>query len=325
MTKEETAETAAPAESVKVKPALASEINAAVGEMKKAKEDRVAAEAAAAPVVPEKKELPPAKHQASEDGKSGDADAGKPEEKKVEVEAPKADAPSDSHIERAIKAGIPMADAKSFQSASALERVCTLMETRAADGKVAAGDKKDGKNAEADVKDPLESIPDLDPEKYDEQVVAGFKAMKDIIRSQQQVIQSVKADGVSRDGSWFDGQVAKLGEGFVEAVGNGDRSKLDPAGPQAAKRAALEDKFTVLSAGYKAAGKDIGREAVFGEAVSIVLGDVSAKVAEAARAEKLAKRVTQHVARPTGAKATPTPDVFEETAAKLDRKFFSKK
>jgi hypothetical protein len=215
-------------------------------------------------------------------------------------------------------------DARSFQKAEALERMCVMLEKRAEGDGGGAGAGAEGDGG-AEKPDPLDAIPDLDPNEYDEKVVAGFKAMKDIIRSQRETIASVQGEGNTRQASWFDGQVAALGKGFVEAVGTGDRAKLDPNGPQAKKLTDLQAKFDVLSAGYKAAGQDMSRESVFQEAVSIVLGDVKAKAESAVKADALGRRRGQHVNRPSGHGNKPTTDAFADVAAVLDAKHFGKK
>lgn len=271
---------------------------------------------------PPEDDLPPEKDQSGEDG-SGDQ---VPEDGKKNDEPPKDDtdgkpgAITDEHIERAVKAGMTIADARSFQNAEVLERFCARLEEKKA---VASAEKKDGDDV-GKVEDPLSAIPDLDPAEYDEKVVNGFKAMKDLIRSQQQVIGELKSEGESRNGAWFENQIAALGEGFAGAVGAGDRSKLDPKGPQVAKRVELENKFKVLLAGYKAAGQDVDRGTIFKEAVSVVLGDVQAKAASDAKAKALADRAKQHVARPSGSKSGPTTDAFQDVAAMVDNKFFKK-
>jgi hypothetical protein len=191
-----------------------------------------------------------------------------------------------------------------------------------ADGDGSAGGEKSGGGEAAD---PVAAIPDLDPEKYDEEVVNGFKAMKDIVRKQQEVIAGLRGDGKARDAAWFDSQVAALGQEYVAAVGAGDRSKLVSNSPQAAKFAELESKFNVLAAGYKADGKDVSRETVFKEAVAIVMGDVQAKAEATLKSAELEKRKKLHINRPTASKATPKQDAFSDVADTLDRKYFGKK
>lgn len=255
----------------------------------------------------------------------------KAEKVEVEKETPAAEGESaeakpgaitDTLIERAVKAGLSLADAKAFQQPEALERICVTLEKHA--GTEEKQKKDDTQPPEVDP-DPLASIPDLDPETYDENVVAGFKAMKEIIRKQQEALSGIQREGKARAGSWFDSQVAALGEAFVDVVGNGDRAKLDPASPQAAKLAELKGKFDVLEAGYKAAGQSVEQAAVFKEAVAIVLGDVQAKTDASLKAGALEKRKALHINRPSGVGIQPQADALADAAAALDRKYFGKR
>lgn len=252
-----------------------------------------------------------------------DAPKAKEEEPAKEEKAPpesKTVAVSDALVERAIKAGMSMADAKEFQKADALERVCAVLEKRG-DAGAAAGDKKDEKAED----DPLSSIPDLDPNEYDEKVVAGFKAMKDLIRKQHEALADMRKTGETRESmSFLDSQIATLGKAYTEAVGAAG-VKLDPASPQAKARAELEGKFNVLSAGYKAAGQDVPKETVFKEAVSLVLGEVKSKADADEKDAALKKRDGIKINRPSGADYKPKGDALAETASILDKKFFGKR
>lgn len=272
--------------------------------------------------APEKKDLPPGEDRPGEKAEGDTPPNGEDEGKDGEGDEP-AQIP-DALVERAIKAGMPYADVRSFKKPDALERVIGVLEKKraATDGGDSAGGEKAGGDGEADI---VAAIPDLDPDKYDEEVVNGFKAMKDIIRKQQEVITGMRGDGKARDAAWFDSQVAALGEAYVEAVGAGDRSKLASGSPQAAKLAELEGKFNVLAAGYKAAGKDVSRETVFKEAVAVVLGDVAAKAEASLKSAELEKRKKLHINRPSGSRATPRTDAFSDVADTLDRKYFGKK
>jgi hypothetical protein len=227
----------------------------------------------------------------------------------------------DSHIERAIKAGMSIADAKEFKSPAALERFCSMLEAKKAD-------KPDGKKSEPapdELLTEINAIPDLDPAEYDEKVVAAFKALKGIVLKQHSTIGTLRETQTRGEGSWFDNQIAALGDGVADAVGKGTKEKLDPKSSQAAKRNEIEDKFSVLSAGYKAAGKPVEREAVFSEAVKLVLGDVAAKQSETEKAAVLAKRATQHISRPNGSRNALSGDPLVDVAGALDRKYFDKK
>ena len=227
----------------------------------------------------------------------------------------------DSHIERAIKAGMSIADAKEFKSPAALERFCSMLEAKKAD----KPDGKESKPAPDELLTEINSIPDLDPAEYDEKVVAAFKALKGIVLKQHSTIGAMRETQTRGEGSWFDNQIAALGDGVVDAVGKGTKEKLDPKSSQAAKRSEIEDKFNVLSAGYKAAGKPVEREAVFSEAVKLVLGDVVAKQSETEKAAVLAKRATQHINRPNGSRNSLAGDPIADVAGALDRRYFDKK
>ena len=223
------------------------------------------------------------------------------------------DAVTDESLERAVKAGVPMAEAKKYTSKSMLEFVCAKLEDL---GKKPGEGQKE-KVAESSKDDPelqalLEGLPDLDPEEYDEKIVGGFKAMKDVIRKQYEATKSSKEKNSEK--SWFDSQVSGLGDAIEEEI------EKSPG-----TRTALKEQFDVLTAGYKAAGKTVDQETIFDQSVAVVLREVSAKVADSDRAEKLRKRSGQQIRRPNSSAASPSGDVFNEVAADLDRKYFDKK
>lgn len=217
---------------------------------------------------------------------------------------------TDAHLERAVKAGMTIADAKTFQDAEALDRVITMLEDKKKDDGV-DGDADAGSDADEDL---LKGIPDLDPEDYDENVVAGFKALKGIIGSLQATIKGLQTDSAARNTSWFDTQVAGLGKEASETL------KTLPA-----KLQDLKDKFDVLSVGYKSSGKSIDQGIIFKEAVAVVLGDVEAKAASAVKADELKKRKAKHVSRPADSSTVKKAgDVFENVAETVHEKFFKK-
>lgn len=299
--------------------AVKDEIDAAVNEVV----EDIEKSRAAADAKDGKSELPPS-------GKGGDDKGGeKSSEQQAQTDDGEHSAAAeipDALVERAVKAGLSIADARAFPKADALERAVSAIEKRSAGGTDASSKAADStKKEEDETLAALDAIPDLDPDVYDDAVVKGFKLLRDTVRRQHATIKELTAGaGSARQASWFDGQVAALGEDFVGAVGKGDRAKLDPASPQAKNLADLETKFNVLEAGYKAAGQTVEREAVFKEAVALVLGDVKAKAEAGKRSEALSKRSRLHINRPGGANAKPSTDPFEDAAATLDKKYFKK-
>lgn len=292
------------AKEVVVSPDLAAEIGASV---ESAGKEADAARTAKQP-TPAKTDLQPGAVQPGEELGGKSPSAGKADEATNDGGEASPDAVTDTHVERAVKAGMAIADAKSFRDAKALERVCAALEKKV-EGAPAAkvDDPPPVKTEEADL---FAAIPDLDPELYDEKVVAGFKAMKDLIRGQHAVISELtKAGGKAKAETWFEGQISALGD----AVAAG--------GPEAAE---LQDKFDILTAGYKAAGKTVEPEAIFKEAVRVVLGDVDAKASSDAKAASLGKRAGQHLSRPSGNRNVAGGDVLSDVAELVDKKFFKK-
>jgi len=299
---------------------MAEEIDAGVEEamvsVESDRKDREAAEDNGAD--PDKKILPPEKVRTGEEELGGKTPGDGNEDDKTVVTKPDGDVVpagddvlTNEVLERAVKAGLSMAEAKQYPNASLLGGMCDRLEKQ---GKVAeSGTDGDDADDAGDV-DPLAAIPDLDPEEYDEGVVKAFAAIKDVVRQQQETISGLTANGKDGAKSSFDSKVEGLGEEFGKAL---------EAAPE--KRVALQEQVEVLTAGYKAAGKDVDQGTIFDQAVSISLGDVATQIATDAKTVALGKRATQHVSRPGGPTATPTTDAFEDVADEVDRAYFDKK
>jgi len=318
-------------DAVTLDPAIAAEIDAGVESVVKEKADEAAAAAAEAakdddtiikPGAEDKTDEEKAEEEAAaeaaakkEDGSEDDLPDGDEELSDEEKEAAKKKADEDSSItdeqlERAIKVNMSIADARTFPNAKALDSALTILEAHT---KVADKDDDAGDGDVETVDDLLAKIPDLDPGTYDEGIVSAVNALKDLVGSQAKTIEGLKNDGAAKAGNWFSDRVADLSESYTEAL------KAEPA-----KREALKGKFDVLSAGYKASGSEVGQSEVFKEALSIVMGDVAAKDAEAVTQAKLASRKKQHVAKPSSSKVLPKADAEEQTAKDIDEKFSSK-
>jgi len=215
-------------------------------------------------------------------------------EKKAEsdpVEVP------DSLIERAVKAGMSISDARAFKDVQSLERITGILEQRA---KPADEKKEEDKETPAiDLKTVVAEIPDeLDPEVYDENFIKLAKAFKQttaLVSSLQAEIEKLNQSSLARsEQSWFEGQIASLGEDAVKSI-------------DAGKKTALETKLKVLEAGYKAAGQTVKRDEVFKEAAKLVLGDIEKKDEKAATAG----RKDQFVSRPASQRAVAAQDPRE--------------
>ncbi len=219
------------------------------------------------------------------------------------------DAVTDAILERAVKAGLTMAEARQYQSGTLLESMVSRLESKNTETE---GETK-GEEVDGDGDDPLSKIPDLDPEEYDDKLVQAFSALKDVVRSQQQTIASLRST-TNGNPDWIKAQLAGMDKPVAEAV------KADPT-----KVEAVRSKFAILEAGYKAAGQDVSREAVLKEAVDLALGEVITKAATDKVTRSLAKRGQQHINRPAGHRgAAPAGDPATEIADEINAKFFTK-
>ncbi len=245
-------------------------------------------------------------------GDDGEEEEGKDDGEEEEDDDDSEDAITDEHLERAVKAGLSISEAKEFGKASLLEKMISRLEEAGKQGDDGGEDGDDDGGEDSD-DDPLAGIPDLDPEEYDETIVAGFKAMKDVIARQNKTIKELRNNASESAGDWFNAKVTGLGDKVNETI------KATPE-----KKEQLKDKFEVLTAGYKAAGKEVDRDTVFNEAASMVLGEEIASAKTETTKGKLKKRGKQHIARPSINRGTPKGDVFDEIAGEVDRKFFNK-
>jgi len=248
-------------------------------------------------VLPPKDDLPPPEE------KEGDGEEEIPLEIKGEKSGSDDDLSgtiTDDHLERAVKAGMPMATARTFKDAKALDSVIALLKP----------EEKSGGDTSSEEIDPLSGLPELDPDVYDEKIIAVVDILKKVVGSQSETIKGLKSEGVAREGSWFDGKVESFGKELADALSEAP-----------AKLTELKDTFNALKTGYKAVGKDVSQDVVLKEAVKVVLGDVVAKAEATVKAGKLASRKGQHSARPGGTNAVKTTDAFEDTAKELDEKF----
>lgn len=249
---------------------------------------------------------------------------GKGSEKAVKVGSSQI---SDAVLSQAILAGIPISDAKGFASDESLLRVVDIVKNAAAE-QISDGNQEE--------EDPFATFPELDPDLYDENVIAAFDAMKGVLKAQHETIKEfrtrqnesvhVSQQAAARDvEQWFDGQVQGLGEDFADALGSGTYASLDRGSSHFAKREAIANKMALLLTAYKGSGQETPpRETVFQEAARLVLGDEFVKVHERKLSRDLQDRASKHLNRANGKKTKQHQSPIEETAAIVDRKFFGK-
>ena len=239
---------------------------------------------------------------------------------------------SDEALTQAVSAGIPLADAREFKSEESLLRVVDAVRRAAKPSEEATAEKQTAKDDE----DPFASLPKLDPDNYEPEVIEMFEKLTGIVKQQhgviqdfrghqQQAAQAAEAAASREVETWFDSQVAALGEDFSEALGEGGYGALAEGSAQHANRTKIADQMSVLLAGYKASGQQAPpRDEVFDAAARLVLKDEYQKIHEKKLTGELANRSKQHLQRPGGQKATSKLTPEEDTAALLDAKYPSR-
>jgi hypothetical protein len=247
-------------------------------------------------------------------------------DKPAEKPEPAKPAISDESLARAVKAGLSLADARSFSDESALRRVIDAIERPHGASKTEVPVEKKPEH------DPLDSLK-LDPEHYEPEVVKVVDTLVGEIKRQREEISGLKGrhDEIARSSAetmareverWFDAQIAGLGEGLHEALGEGGISTLSPGSAQLAKREAIAEEMAIRMAGYKAAGKtQPPRDDVFRRAVQVVLHDDLIAAEEKRVSEEVGARAKQTIQRAGGPKATHKKSPMESTVDLLKEKF----
>ncbi len=224
-------------------------------------------------------------------GEKAETREGDDESRKTEpkTEGKPASGPDDDTIERAVRLGFSMKEAREIGSTEALKAVCDKLE-RANAAKPAESKPNDGKDGKPE--DEVE-IPDLDPEEWDEAIVKGWSTMKSAIKQLREENKALRSAGESaqKDAS-FNRRLEGLGDSYRDAFGVGSEK---PTSEQIATREKVRQKFDILNAGYKAAGIEAKPDEVFSEAVRMVVGD---KPAEQDRRQRLEERKALAINRP---------------------------
>ncbi len=234
---------------------------------------------------------------------------------------------SDEALTAAVTAGIPIADARGFGSEAALMRVVSSMLRQTEEVK-----------EETNQEDFLDSVPTLDPERYDQDMIDAVEGMKKVIRDQNNEIKSIADSGRRRDEAaagtalqevteWFDGKVDSLGDDFVDSLGKGSTGSLKQGSKAYEKRDELATQISVLHGGYVAAGREVpSRDKIFDIAAKYILGNEIDSAKDKKVSASLKKRSGQHISRVSDAgKRKKNQSAEAEVAEMVDDQFFSGK
>ena len=239
-----------------------------------------------------------------EDAPADEDEDAEPKEDEEEDPSEGDEGATDEQLTRAVKAGMSLADAKAFADTDALDRMSGMLEQSAKQDE--GGDKSEEGKSRDDGTDPLDAIPDLDPEEYDEALVTGFKAMKDIIALQRKEIGELR-DGTQSNSRavWVDRKV--------------DNLPIDEY--TAAQRVEINSAIDVLEAGYKATGQEVDLDTIFEQASKTVFGDEIRKAEQKVKTNNAKKRASAQTVRPGGTNAKAKGDPLEEIAKEIDKRY----
>ena len=220
-------------------------------------------------------------------------------------------APDDAFVERAIRAGLALADVKAFTTKEAAERVLAVLEEKSTSTKGKKGDDSaEEPAAETSLPEIDESVlDDLDP------------SIAELIKSQHTALKALSAEVSTLKKAGTTAEAKGFFETQYGALDEKVRSHVD-----AVKKTQLKQKFDLLEKGYKAAGEKVDRETIFKEAVSITLSDAMTKAAAEAKSAKVASRKGLVIA-PPGGSSGKTPKVvgggeYADIIAALQEKGF---
>ena len=304
-----------------------------VAEQKAEKEEAKSPEEkkAAAKATPAKDDP---KKDAKADPKADEQSKPAVEQEKVDEEATDEAKPaeiSDAVVERAVKVGFTIAQAKGFQDTDSLERTIELLELKADTGSVE--EKTDDEEI-----DLLAAIPELDPEEYDPKIIEAVDGLKAAVKTLTESNKELKAKrndvdttaAVEEGAKWFDSSIKELGKDFSDKLGAGATSQMENGGDAYKARVELSDKVYVLARGYEGAGKEVSRDQLFKEAVALVfpgkVAGVKAKVttdAAIARETQLTKGAGRTNDAPTK-KGAVSLSIEEQVGKEINDEIFAK-
>lgn len=214
-------------------------------------------------------------------------------------------------VEKAKKLGLTDDDIAICQKQEQLERLCSLIEPKAAKPtkEVKEETAKDTPPQDGDFKI------ELDPDLYDPDLCKAMKSAADQINGLKSLVNNV-VSMMQRQSEHsfertFEGFIAELGDGFTDSLGKGTLEEIGKDSEYFQNRCKVIEEMNAIAAGYSQTGKAVpSPKQLFTRAVNSVFGDAIKKNARREVAGQLQKRSSQIISRPTGrnGKDTQTPD-----------------
>ena len=229
-----------------------------------------------------------------------------------------ADKVDDAAFERAVKAGIPIEQAKAFTSKAQLEKMSELLEKKPAQETTQTEEKATKPATETQTADDEYKLPDFPKEEeWDPKLTEYAKKCNEVISKLNGRIAKLEAQ---KAGAAAPDKFASLPEAYRPLVGESGKALSQE---QQEARTKIGNVFEVLKAGYKSQGVAKPDDEVFKDALKFALGDVEA---DAKRTKSVGERVSLAVARPGNGgagtrKSSGEADPEKDIAAELHKEF----
>jgi hypothetical protein len=264
---------------------------------------------------------------------AGEGDSGTQDQGDAGQAGEEGEGVSQAAVLYAMKAGMAISEARSFDSDGDLMEAVQLHETLAAnaDDEVPFSDDDGDSSAEKDKLSELISA--IDKDELDPTVSKALKAIADEANRRRDELAElrdaqlqVESDIARRDEQnqerWFDDQVKGLGEDFEAILGKGPSSAMLPTSAEYRMRHQIAEQIGILNDGYNA--RNIApppSSTLFDQAARLVLGKEYQAIHEKKVAEGLQSREGQLLNKPDGGRSSSAKPPETETAELLAEKF----
>ena len=232
---------------------------------------------------------------------------------------------SDQAVSEAVSHGMSVSEARSFKSDLQLRYTIDIVKEQ--NRQASIGDDEVGEALK-----PFE-LPELDPEKYDKEVIESFKFLVDEanrnrselaeFRENQGQVSAVSQQAAEAELTrWFDRKCGDLGDGFRASIGEGLTGSLAEGSKELAVRDAIATQMSVLHDGYISQEREVpGIDDLFDSATRIVLHKEFIEAGEQKLKGKLGKRSSQLISRAGGGRESERITPEQETANILTERF----
>ncbi len=216
---------------------------------------------------------------------------------------------SDDLLTQAIKAGLSMAEARSFGTDELLTTALVAMARSAKNVKTTAQSGEKAAEATAPVAD---FKLDLDPDLYEPEVIKAFEGMQKHVQDQmgamqaqhKSVLDELHTQRQQDSERRVDGMFTALGGDWQDVFGDGPTTALRQTSAHAKNRAKVIEQMNMVEAGAKALGKPVPAD-LFHNTVDSVFSEHVTSIADAVTGDAVDARRAQALVPPTGREGKP--------------------